>query len=145
MTEAFAIHLGLDPLSSCHVDSPHGPINLTWPTQPTIGSLRSAAADLTAEDGDWMFVRRIAPTRVDIRIVRFSELPEASEPRLRALIGAADSTASIERVIAEALGLGDDADHDIVDLRDRLSRRREKDLVELVDLIDRGDGQLIRD
>lgn len=130
--EAFAAHIGALPLEKGSLDSPVGPIALRWNQQPTIGSLRAAARSLDADDGDWLFVRRVSPSELDFTLVRDADLADDPEQRLRALVGAGDSEHSLERVLADALGLRGSINHDLAEEREALESRREKLLLELL-------------
>ena len=136
MPEAFAVHLGATPLEKGEVDSPVGAIRVSWFQNPNIGSLRAAARALDADDGDWMFVRRVTPSTIDFQLLRAAEVPADPEGRLKALVGAAGSSASVEKALADALGLRGTVNHDLSEEREKLSARREGDLVELLDQIE---------
>lgn len=136
LPEAFAVHLGAAPLSKGSIDSPVGPIALGWGQFPHIGSLRAAARSLDAEEGDWMFIRRVRPSAIDVVLLRTAELPQDPDLRLRALLGAGDSEAPLEQVIADALGLAGTIDHDLAEERALLKARREPMLLELLDAIE---------
>ncbi len=131
--EAFAVHLGCAPLSRGSIQTTAGTIGLSWGRQPAIGSLRAAARSLDAEEGDWLFVRRVRPSEIDFLLVRAADLGDDPERRLRALIGAGDSTAELEQVLADALGMRGSVNHDLTEERAALVARREHDLVELLD------------
>jgi hypothetical protein len=133
LPEAFAVHLGAAPLSKGHLDSPVGPIGLAWNQHPTIGSLRAAANSLEAEEGDWLFVRRDKPSSIDFKLLRAQGVPTDPVGAIKALVGAADSTASLEQVLADALGLRGSVNHDLGEERAVLTARREQDLVDLLD------------
>lgn len=135
MPEAFAVHLGATPLEKGEVDSPIGPIRVSWFQNPNIGSLRAAARSLDADHGDWLFVRRVTPSMIDFQLLRAAEVPADPEGRLKSLIGAAGTSASVEKALADALGLRGTVNHDLSEEREKLSARREHDLVELLDLL----------
>jgi hypothetical protein len=139
--EAFAVHLGAAPLSKGAIDSPVGRIALAWDQYPHIGSLRAAARSLDADQGDWMFIRRIRPATVDLTLVRADELADDPELRLRALLGAGGSASSLEQVLADALGLAGTVNHDLADERAVLVARKERMLLDLLDAIDGPEGQ----
>jgi len=134
--EAFAVHLGAAPLESGSLDSPVGPIHLSWTQHPAIGSLRAAARSLDAVEGDWMFVRRVRPSAIDFRLAPAAAVGDDPEQMLRCLIGAPDSDGDIEQVLADALGLRGSVNHDLAEERAALVARREHDLVELLDRIE---------
>ena len=134
--EAFAVHLGAAPLASGSLDSPVGPIALSWRQYPAIGSLRAAARSLDAVEGDWMFVRRVRPSAIDFRLVPAAAVGDDPEQMLRCLIGAPDSDGDLEQVLADALGLRGSVNHDLAEERAALVARREHDLVELLDRIE---------
>lgn len=135
LPEAFAVHLGGSPLSRGSITSPVGSIGLSWARQPQIGSLRAAARSLDAEEGDWLFVRRVRPSAIDFMLVRAGDLGDEPEQRLRGLIGAPGSTVELEQVLADALGLRGSVNHDLAEERAALLARREQDLVELLDAL----------
>lgn len=139
MPEAFAVHLGGAPLSKGSIQTPVGPISLGWGQSPGLGSLRSAARSLDAEEGDWVFVRRVRTSAVDFQLLRADDVPDAAkdpEGRLRALVGAAGSSEDLEQVLADALGLRGSVNHDLAEERAALEARRERDLVDLLDAAD---------
>ncbi|MGY6499925.1 MAG: hypothetical protein ACXIVQ_03365 [Acidimicrobiales bacterium] len=80
MPEAFAVHLGLDPLGRGRVHSPVGDIQLAWPHQPTIGSMRAAAHQLEAEEGDWMFVIASTASSLAFTLLRSGRFRMTREP-----------------------------------------------------------------
>lgn len=133
LPEAFAVHLGASPLEKGTLDSPVGPIKLGWAQYPSIGSMRALARSLEAEEGDWMFVRRVSPSSIDAVLLRASDVPDDPEGAVRALVGAPGSAADIEKVLADALGLRGTVNHDLREEREVLLSRREHDLVELLD------------
>lgn len=140
LPEAFAVHLGAAPLSKGSVDSPVGSIALGWGQFPHIGSLRAAARSLDAEQGDWMFIRRVRPSVIDMVLVRAADLPEDPQLRLRALLGDGGSEAPLEQVLADALGLAGTVNHDLAEERAVLEARREPMLLELLDAIEASDS-----
>jgi hypothetical protein len=133
LPEAFAVHLGATPLESGTLDSPVGPVMLSWRQFPSIGSMRSLARSLDAEEGDWMFVRRISPSAIDAVLLRAGDVPAEPDRAVRALVGAVGSTGELEKVLADALGLRGTVNHDLSEEREVLVERREHDLVELLD------------
>ena len=133
--EAFGVHLGATPLESGSLDSPVGPIMLSWRQFPTMGSMRSLARSLDAEEGDWMFVRRVSPSAIDAVLLRAGDVPADPGGAVRALVGAPRSTGELEKVLADALGLRGTVNHDLTEERAVLADRREHDLVELLDAI----------
>ncbi len=137
LPEAFAVHLGGAPLSKGSLESPVGPIALSWHQYPSIGSLRAAARSLDAEEGDWLFVRRVRPSGIDFRLVRSDAVPEDPAGAIRALVGAGDSPLDLEQVLADALGLRGSVNHDLAEERAALVARREHDLVDLLDAVSR--------
>ena len=132
---AFALHLGGSPLTRGSLESPVGRINLSWGRQPHLGSLRAAARSVDAEVGDFLFVRRVRPSEIDVRILRAADLTDEPESTLRALVGAEGSTNDLEQVLADALGLRGSVNHDLTEERDALLERREPELVELLDAL----------
>jgi hypothetical protein len=138
--EAFATHLGANPLTKGSIDSPVGAIPLAWDQYPHIGSLRAAARALDAEQGDWMFIRRVRPSAVDMVLVRAVDLPKDPEPRLRELVGAGDTEGSLEQVLADALGMPGTVNHDLSEERAALAARNEPLLVELIDAVEEAPG-----
>jgi len=133
LPEAFAAHLGAAPVSKGSLDSPVGPVHLAWLQYPSIGSLRAAARSMDAEEGDWMFVRRVRPSEIDFQILRASDIPSDPAGELRALVGAAGSQLSLEQVLADAMGLRGSINHDLAEERAALVARKEDDLVRLLD------------
>lgn len=131
--EAFSMHLGNGPLQRGTVDSPNGPIGLNWHHNPTIGTLRAAAGSLEAEEGDWLFVRRVTPSSVDFRLVRASDVPSDPAGTVRALVGSPGARGTLERVLADALGLRGTVNHDLAEELAVLRTRREGGLVDLVE------------
>ena len=83
-----------------------------------------------------MFIRRVRPSAIDVVLLRTAELPQDPDLRLRALLGAGDSEAPLEQVIADALGLAGTIDHDLAEERALLKARREPMLLELLDAIE---------
>jgi hypothetical protein len=130
--EAMGVHLGVEPLGRGSVDSPVGTINLHWGQYPAIGSLRALAGSVDADEGDWLFIRRVTPSSIDVSLLRSSELPTDPAAKICALVGSAGSTHDIERVLADALGLKGTINHDLTEERDVLVARREHDLVDLL-------------
>lgn len=135
LPEAFAVHLGGAPLSKGTLESPVGTIALSWQQHANIGSLRAAARSVDAEEGDWLFIRRVRPSAIDFVLVRSGELGDDPEQQLRALVGAPGSSAPLEQVLADALGLRGSVNHDLAEERAALAARREHDLVELLDAV----------
>ncbi len=134
--EAFAVHLGAVPLEKGMLESPVGRILLSWRQNPAIGSLRAAARSLEAEEGDWLFVRRIRPSGVDFRLIRSDDVPSDPDGALRALVGAPGSDRDLEQVLSDALGLRGSVNHDLAEERAALVARKEHDLVALLDEAD---------
>ena len=109
-----------------------------WQQHPTIGSLRAAARSVDAVQDDWLFIRRIRPSAIDVTVVRDADLPADPEARLRALVGSTDAAQPLEQVLADALGLRGTVNHDLTEERAALAARREAALVELIDAIEAG-------
>jgi hypothetical protein len=68
--EAFAVHVGLQPLGDLTVGSDHGPIRFRWQSQPHVGSLRRIAEVLGGESGDDLLIFADAPEHLSFRIRR---------------------------------------------------------------------------
>jgi hypothetical protein len=129
--EAFALHLGLQPLEKSKVESPVGPISLGWGQHPSIGSVRSLVIETGAKQGDLMFVKRIRPSAVDVKLVAAAD-ERGTEELLRSAIGAGTED-SLEQVLADALGLRGTVNHSFAEERAALAARREDDLIRLLD------------
>lgn len=132
MPEAFAVHLGLEPLGRGRVRTPQGDVGLRWGQSPSIGSLRSMANRTEADEGDWVFLVSTAASTLDFRLLRATDLADDAETRLRQLVGAPED-GSIDTVLADALDLSGAHHHERAEIRDHLLQRREHDLIELLD------------
>ena len=139
LPEAFAVHLGLEPLGSGKVRTPVGSTLLRWGQSPNVGSLRLLGEHLDVELGDLVFLRRNSPSSVDAVVVRQADLPEDPDLRLRALVGSPGAGGELEQVLSDALGLRGTVNHDFTEERDALLERGESDLVELLDQVMKGD------
>ena len=135
LPEAFAVHLGLEPLGSGRVRTPVGSTLLRWGQSPNIGSLRLFGEQLDVEQGDLFFLRRNSPSSVDAVVVRQADLPTDPDLRLRALVGSPGATGELEQVLSDALGLRGTVNHDFTEEREALLERGESDLADLLDQI----------
>lgn len=129
--ESVAVHLGLLPLQKHRVSTPHGDLALSWWQQPTMGSTRAVARHLEADEGDWLFLVCRSTAAVEFRLLRNDELAPDPSERLCQLVGVSP-TGSANEALVEALGLEQGA-CGVAEARERLLRRKEHDLVELLD------------
>ncbi len=133
--EAFAVHLGLNPLEDRRVDVGRHSVWLGWSMAPSLGSTRSIAHELRLEAGDHLLLLRSRPSALTYRAIRKAELARLDEEQqLRLMVGTDPwSIVPLDRVLGEALGhVGSDMPG-LDELRAQLARRREDDLVELLD------------
>jgi hypothetical protein len=133
---AFASLLGLRPGERETVTSPFGEVQFSWNgPQASVGSLRSAAKALDASVGDFLYVSVVDKSTVVFSLLRAEELDRASGWERICLhvtgVKRNDKDACIAQVGA-SIGLKDDEDFSIGDIRRRLEMRREGDLLELV-------------
>ena len=75
--EPWAVHVGLQPLGSIQLDSVHGPIKLSWKTQPQISSLRRFADKLCGEAGDELLLIASHPGIIEFRLRGAAESAES--------------------------------------------------------------------
>jgi hypothetical protein len=133
---AFGSLFGLRPGERETVMSPFGEVQFSWNgPQANVGSLRSAAKALDASVGDFLFVSVVDKSTVMFSLLRAEELDKASGWERICLhvtgVKCDDKDTCIAQVGA-SIGLEDDEDFTINDIRRRLEMRREGDLLELV-------------
>lgn len=116
------------------------PVPLAWRpwAQPDIGSLKGFAEDLGAAEGDWLVLVFDRRGSVDVRLVEDPSKAEASLQVLARLVGVDDETLNLHAMLlrlAEVLDVTTSADDDSIRFRIRaaLERRRDQDLVDLMD------------
>jgi len=132
--EAFAVHLGGQPLVRGQLRGPNGEISIGWDMNPWIGSVRREAASLGLGQDDYIFVRRTSPTSLDFVGVRSDSLDSADPAdRVKALVGAPADPRPWKAVLAEALGVGGATEPDERLLLRRLQRRGDEEVASMVE------------
>lgn len=104
--ESFADHLGVRPGYSTRVSLNDGDVWLGWYQSPMIGSVRTAVANVGAEEGDVVFVGQDPGGGLRLRL---GQQAEGNDPRVRllGLIGATDlALDDWYPVLSMALGFG---------------------------------------
>ncbi len=143
--EAFALHLGIQPLASGYLEGSVRNIRTSWQQYPTIGSIRLNVLDLGLEEGDFVFLRRSTGSRIDFLGLRAVDLSAASdEGEICMLVGDVEPNNSRPwpLVVGEALGFGSAAALTAGFLKSRLSARGQADVLSAVE--DLEDGALHR-
>ncbi len=133
--EAFALHLGIQPLASGYLEGPVRDVRTSWQQQPTIGSIRLNVLDLGLEEGDFVFLRRSTGSRIDFIGLRAADLSTATdEEQIRMLVGAVGQHGSRpwSLVVGDALGFGAAATLTTDFLKNRLSVRRQADVLSAI-------------
>lgn len=131
--EAFAVHLGLQPGAKGEIECEDRRIKLGWGMRPTCGSLRWIAEREGLTHGDLLFLRRATPSSIEFRWTRRTDLAsESPRQRLLSRLGASHSVLSVERITADALGLGGASEPAIAQLRARLIARDETAIADLL-------------
>ena len=139
--EAFAVHLGLEPLRTGQMQGPERHMALGWGQTPTIGSIRANVEALGLNDGDIVFVRRATAGSVDFVPVRRVDLEGAtSSQRVKLLVGASpEDPRSAHTVVAESLGMGLASIPSLAAIEARVRSRGDADIADLLAAIDVSD------
>lgn len=140
LPESVAVHLAVMPASKRVLRGPFGDLVVSWWHQPVIGSTRAAARQLEAEEGDQLFLVCRSNSDVEFRLLRREDLSDDPAERLLQLMGLPPSE-EVDDAVASALAMSA-SDGPTMAVRDALLRRKEQELVELLDQADeqRGGG-----
>jgi len=135
--EAFAVHLGLEPMKSGELAGPVRGISVAWRQYPAIGSIRVDVEALGLVEGDAVFIRRATASSLDFIGLRRSDLDGATPAeRIRLLVGAdPHDLRDTHFVVAEALGMGLAAAPSREAVEARLRSRGDIDIVEAMQML----------
>lgn len=131
---AFAGELGLQPAASRDFSSAYGKLSASWPRYSAIvhlGSLRTAARELGAVEGDRLFVIICAEDRLDFRLVAKRDLDAAAGMARVALECGLSGGSSMPKILT-ALGFDPDLSEPASQIRARLTARRERRLADQI-------------
>jgi hypothetical protein len=132
MPLAFAGELGLRPAASRVLASPYGKLSVSWPKYSAsahLGSLRIAAKELGAIEGDRMFVIFCGEDRIDFRLIGKRDLNAAAGMARVALECGLTDTDSMPEILT-ALGLDPNLPEPASQIRARLTARRKQRLAD---------------
>lgn len=136
--EAFAVHLGAQPLKTGSLEGPDRRVSVGWSMSPTIGSVRPEVERLGLELGDWIFVRRATPAKLDFFGLRGAELERApTEDQVKMMVGSGSpDTRDWRLVVGESVGIGSATTPTRETIRARLEQRGDDRLLAMIAKID---------